>query len=242
MAHFTPSLFDFLEDLAANNRRDWFQANKQRYRTDVQDPLLRFVDDFEDRLASISPHMVADSRRSGGSVFRIYRDVRFSKDKTPYKTNAGVQFRHEAGRDVHGPGLYLHLEPGMVFAGAGLWRPNATTAGKIREAIVENPDRWRQIVDEPDFASTYPGRGVAETRPEGSRPPPPPDPLPEVEVVRGHHQLLGRGNLHPGLHRPLHRHLPGGCALHRIPHRRGRPRLVEGGSGPLTEAFWIPRD
>ena len=155
MAHFTPSLFDFLEDLAANNRRDWFQANKQRYRTDVQDPLLRFVDDFEDRLASISPHMVADSRRSGGSVFRIYRDVRFSKDKTPYKTNAGVHFRHEAGRDVHGPGLYLHLEPGMVFAGAGLWRPNATTAGKIREAIVENPDRWRQIVDEPDFASTF---------------------------------------------------------------------------------------
>ncbi len=155
MAHFTPSLFDFLEDLAANNRRDWFQANKQRYRTDVQYPLLRFVDDFEDRLASISPHMVADARRSGGSVFRIYRDVRFSKDKTPYKTNAGVHFRHEAGRDVHGPGLYLHLEPGMVFAGAGLWRPNATTAGKIREAIVENPDRWRQIVDEPDFASTF---------------------------------------------------------------------------------------
>ena len=155
MAHFTPSLFDFLEDLAANNRRDWFQANKQRYRTDVQDPLLRFVDDFEDRLASISTHMVADARWSGGSVFRIYRDVRFSKDKTPYKTNAGVHFRHEAGRDVHGPGLYLHLEPGMVFAGAGLWRPNATTAGKIRAAIVENPDRWRQIVSEPDFASTF---------------------------------------------------------------------------------------
>ena len=155
MAHFTPSLFDFLEELAANNRRDWFQANKQRYRTDVQDPLLRFVTDFEDRLASISPHMVADARRSGGSVFRIYRDIRFSKDKTPYKTNAGVHFRHEAGRDVHGPGLYLHLEPGMVFAGAGTWRPNATTAGKIREAIVEDPDGWSGIVEEPDFASTF---------------------------------------------------------------------------------------
>ena len=155
MAHFTPALFEFLEDLAANNRRDWFQDNKARYRTDVQDPLLQFVTDFEDRLASISPHMVADARRSGGSVFRIYRDVRFSKDKTPYKTNAGVHFRHEAGRDVHGPGLYLHLEPGMVFAGAGLWRPNAATAGKIREAIAENPDGWRRIVDEPDFASTF---------------------------------------------------------------------------------------
>ena len=155
MAHFTPALFDFLEELAANNQRDWFQANKQRYRTDVQDPLLRFVNDFEDRLASISPHMVADARRSGGSVFRIYRDVRFSKDKTPYKTNAGVHFRHEMGRDVHGPGLYLHLEPGVVFAGAGIWKPNATTAGKIRDAIVEDPDGWLRIVDEPGFASTF---------------------------------------------------------------------------------------
>ena len=155
MAHFTPALFDFLEELAANNRRDWFQANKQRYRADVQDPLLQFVTDFEDPLESISPHMVADARRSGGSIFRIYRDVRFSKDKTPYKTNAGVHFRHEAGRDVHGPGLYLHLEPGMVFAGAGIWRPNAATAGKIREAIVEDPDVWLRIVEEPDFASTF---------------------------------------------------------------------------------------
>lgn len=155
MSHFTPALFDFLQELAENNRRDWFQANKQRYRADVQDPLLGFVADFEDRLASISPHMVADARRSGGSVFRIYRDVRFSKDKTPYKTNAGLHFRHEVGRDVQGPGLYLHLEPGMVFAGAGIWRPNAATAGKIREAIVDDPDAWRRIVDEPDFASTF---------------------------------------------------------------------------------------
>ena len=155
MTHFTPALFDFLEELALNNRRDWFQANKSRYRADVQDPLLRFVADFEDRLRTISPHMVADARRSGGSVFRIYRDVRFSKDKSPYKTNAGVHFRHEVGREVHGPGLYLHIEPGLVFAGAGLWRPNATTAGKIRQAIVDDPDRWCAIVDEAEFASTF---------------------------------------------------------------------------------------
>ena len=155
MAHFTPSLFDFLEELAMNNRRDWFQANKERYRADVQDPLLRFVTDFEDRLRTISPHMVADARRSGGSVFRIYRDVRFSKDKSPYKTNAGVHFRHEVGREVHGPGLYLHLEPGSVFAGAGIWKPNATTASKIRQRIVDHPDRWRRIVDAEDFETTF---------------------------------------------------------------------------------------
>ena len=155
MSHFTPALFDFLEELALNNRREWFQANKERFRADVQDPLLRFVTDFEERLRTISPHMVADARRSGGSVFRIYRDVRFSKDKSPYKTNAGVHFRHEVGREVHGPGLYLHLEPGSVFAGAGIWKPNATTAGKIRQAIVDHPDRWRRIVGAEGFESTF---------------------------------------------------------------------------------------
>lgn len=155
MTHFTPALFSFLEELAANNRRDWFQINKDRYRRDVQDPLVQFVADFEDRLHGISPHMVADPRRSGGSVFRIYRDVRFSKDKRPYKTNAGIHFRHQVGREVHGPGLYLHLEPGNVFAGAGLWRPNAATAAKIRTAIAEHPQEWETIVGEEEFATTF---------------------------------------------------------------------------------------
>ena len=155
MMHFTPAMFEFLDELARNNRRDWFQDNKTRYRRDVQDPLVRFVADFEDRLHRISPHMVADPRRSGGSVFRIYRDVRFSKDKRPYKTNAGIHFRHEVGREVHGPGLYLHLEPCNVFAGAGLWKPNSVTAGKIRTAIVEHPQEWEMIVGDKDFAAAF---------------------------------------------------------------------------------------
>ena len=155
MPHFTPALFDFLEELAANNRRDWFQANKDRYRRDVQDPMVQFVADYEDRLHSISPHMVADPRRSGGSVFRIYRDVRFSKDKRPYKTNSGIHFRHEVGREVHGPGLYLHLEPDNVFAGAGLWKPNGATALKIRTAITEHPQQWEKIVGGEDFVARF---------------------------------------------------------------------------------------
>ena len=155
VTHFTPALFEFLDELAMNNRREWFQANKERYRRDVQDPLVRFVADFQRRLEDISPHMVADPRRSGGSVFRIYRDVRFSKDKSPYKTNAGIHFRHEVGREVHGPGLYLHLEPGNVFAGAGLWKPKATTAWEIRQAIVEEPEEWEAIVNDDGFASSF---------------------------------------------------------------------------------------
>ena len=153
--HFTPALFEFLSDLAGNNNREWFQDNKARYEQDVRDALVQFVSDFGDRLQEISPHMVADPRLSGGSVFRIYRDVRFSKDKSPYKTNAGMHFRHEVGREVHGPGLYLHLQPGQVFAAAGIWRPNSATIGKIRGAIVANPDRWKSIVNEDEFNSMY---------------------------------------------------------------------------------------
>ena len=153
--HFTPALFEFLADLAENNNREWFQANKARYERDVRDALVAFVADFGERLYEISPHMVADPRPSGGSVFRIYRDVRFSKDKSPYKTNAGIHFRHQVGREVHGPGLYLHLQPGSVWAGAGIWRPNSATVGKIREAIVAKPEAWTRIVDDQGFASVY---------------------------------------------------------------------------------------
>ena len=171
LPHFTPALFEFLSELADNNNREWFQDNKARYERDVRDALVQFVSDFGEKLREISPHMVADPRLSGGSVFRIYRDVRFSKDKSPYKTNAGVHFRHEVGREVHGPGLYLHLQPGFVFAGAGIWRPNSGTVGKIRGAIVANPDRWRSIVSDGEFTSVYTLEGESLKRaPKGIDP------------------------------------------------------------------------
>ena len=153
--HFTPALFEFLAELSMNNEREWFQANKARYERDVRDPMIEFVLDFGEKLRDISPHVVADPRKSGGSVFRIYRDVRFSRDKSPYKTNAGAHFRHETGREVHGPGFYLHLEPGNVFAGAGIWMPNSQTLGKIRGAIVANPEKWVRIVTDESFESVY---------------------------------------------------------------------------------------
>ena len=136
-SYITPKLFNFLSELKENNNKEWFESNKARYESDVREPLLRFVTDFGVRLAEVSPHFVADARKSGGSLFRIYRDVRFSKDKTPYKTNAGLQLRHESGKDVHAPGFYLHLQPNEVFIGVGIWHPDNTTLGKIRDAIVE---------------------------------------------------------------------------------------------------------
>ena len=164
-AHFTPVLFEFLSDLSENNNREWFQANKDRYERDVRDRLVQFVADFDSRLTEISPHMVADPRPSGGSVFRIYRDVRFSKDKSPYKTNAAIHFRHEVGRKVHGPGFYLHLQPGSVFTGAGIWRPDSATLRKIRGAIVANPAKWEGIVNDETFQSMCILEGESLKRP-----------------------------------------------------------------------------
>jgi uncharacterized protein (TIGR02453 family) len=140
---FDPELFQFLADLKEHNDRDWFAANKQRYEAHVLEPALAFIEDFGLRLHQISPHFRADTRKTGGSLFRIYRDTRFSKDKTPYKTNTGMHFRHAQAKDAHAPGFYLHLAPGQVFGGAGIWHPDTKTATKIREAIVADPDRWR---------------------------------------------------------------------------------------------------
>ncbi len=145
-AHFGPAFFDFLTELESNNNREWFQTNKDRYRRDVQEPLLRFISDFAEPLAEVSPRFVADPRPSGGSMFRIYRDVRFSKDKKPYKTHAAAQFRHQEGKDAHTPCFYLHLSPNEIFAGAGLWHPPGPALAQIRGAITDQPEKWTEIV------------------------------------------------------------------------------------------------
>ena len=153
--HFNRDLFDFLAELKANNSREWFTANKDRYRNTVQEPLLRFISDFADPLHEISREFVADPRPSGGSMFRIYRDVRFSKDKSPYKTHAAAEFRHRAGKDAHAPGFYLHLEPASVFVGAGSWHPAREAIDNIRTEISEHPKKWRNILSDPDFCKHH---------------------------------------------------------------------------------------
>jgi uncharacterized protein (TIGR02453 family) len=153
--HFSPALFTFLKDLAANNDRDWFNANKDRYIHQVQEPALEFISDFGTRLAKISPHFTADARVVGGSLFRIQRDTRFSKDKTPYKHNTGMQFRHESAGDAHAPGYYLHLQPGECFMGVGLWRPETKVAYAIRERIATDPAAWKKAAYGSRFAETF---------------------------------------------------------------------------------------
>jgi uncharacterized protein (TIGR02453 family) len=163
--HFSPALFDFLRKLSRNNKREWFQANKQTYERDVRDPLLRFIADFAPHLKRISPRFVADPRPVGGSMFRIYRDTRFSRDKRPYKTVASAQFRHENGKDVHAPGFYLHLEPGNVFAGVGLWHPDGPTLRAVRDAIVDAPDKWKRAKTAKAFRARFDLAGESLKRP-----------------------------------------------------------------------------
>jgi uncharacterized protein (TIGR02453 family) len=149
---FSPELFTFLTELRDNNDRDWFARNKERYETHVLEPALDFIEAFGPRLEAISPHFVADPRRTGGSMFRIHRDTRFSKDKTPYKTAVGMLFRHEQGRETAAPGFYLHLQPGDCFAGGGIWHPDTATANRIREAIATNQDDWREATGDAGLA------------------------------------------------------------------------------------------
>jgi uncharacterized protein (TIGR02453 family) len=139
---FPRALFTFLDQLAANNNREWFNDNKQRYRDDVVEPVCYFIEAMEPRLYAVSEHFVADPRPHGGSMFRIYRDTRFSKDKRPYKENVGCQFRHEAGKDAHAPGFYVHLGHDEIFFGGGVWLPPNQALGQIRDFIVEQPERW----------------------------------------------------------------------------------------------------
>lgn len=153
--YFTPATYAFLRDLADNNDREWFAANKTRYVEKVQEPALDFISDFGPKLAKISPHFTADARLVGGSLFRIQRDTRFAKDKTPYKSNTGVQFRHEAAKDAHAPGFYLHVQPSETFAGAGLWRPETSVTYRIRNRIAEDPASWRKATQNKGFAELF---------------------------------------------------------------------------------------
>ena len=163
--YFTPKLFEFLRDLDANNDRDWFKANQDRYEADVREPALEFINDFAAPLEKISPHFAADSRKVGGSLFRIQRDTRFAKDKTPYKKNTGMQFRHFMAKDVHAPGFYLNLEPGECYMGVGLWRPETKTAYAIRGHIDENQQKWKRASRGKRFTEVFTATGESLKRP-----------------------------------------------------------------------------
>lgn len=145
---FNTDFWRFFNDLKKNNNREWFADNKERYKDKVVAPISAFISAIAPALREISPHYNADPRPNRGSMFRIYRDVRFSKDKRPYKEHAAAQFRHRMGKDVHAPGFYVHLEQGNVRYGGGIWTPPGDVLLKIRERIAESPDKWQAVIED----------------------------------------------------------------------------------------------
>lgn len=135
----------FLTELSANNNREWFADNKERYESLVRTPALEFIESMQPALLKVSPHFEASAKKVGGSLMRVYRDTRFGKDKTPYKTNIGIHFRHVRAKDVHAPGFYVHIEPGDVFFGAGIWHPDSPTLLGVRTLMDEHPDEWNSV-------------------------------------------------------------------------------------------------
>jgi uncharacterized protein (TIGR02453 family) len=162
---FTKSTFKFLDELAANNNRAWFEENKPRYEELVREPALDFIAAMQPVLAKIAPHFRADPRKMGGSLMRVYRDTRFAHDKTPYKTNIGIQFRHELGKDVHAPGFYLHVANDECFLGAGCWHPDPDALGRMRDRIVEDPKKWFAVRDDRKMVAQWAFAGDSLSRP-----------------------------------------------------------------------------
>jgi uncharacterized protein (TIGR02453 family) len=168
---FTPALFQFLKQLKKNNNRPWFLKNKERYEKTVRNPLLDFIGEVGPELRKISKNLVADNSPMGGSMFRIYRDVRFSKDKTPYKTHASAHFPLSRDKNVHSPGYYLHLSIGEVFSGGGIWRPEAPVRNQIRDYLVRHSQRWKSILAEKSFRRLCTLEGEKLQRPPKGYPP-----------------------------------------------------------------------
>ncbi|MEO6525424.1 MAG: DUF2461 domain-containing protein [Gemmatimonadaceae bacterium] len=177
---FRPAALTFLRALKRNNTREWFQEHRETYDSELREPLSALVEEMDVRLATLAPEIVADPKRS---PFRIHRDVRFSNDKSPYKTNVACWFYHgDAGRGVGtatphgGAGFYFHMEPGRSLIGGGIWMPPRPTLNKIREQIDEDHRALARLLKEPALKRRFGGlaeeamltrmpRGYSDTHP-----------------------------------------------------------------------------
>ena len=161
-----PSTLKFLSALKRNNNREWFEVNKQKYLDSLADftqtveELISRISQFDQAVAHVDPKKC---------LFRIYRDVRFSKDKTPYKSHFGA-FITANGKNSAGPGYYIHLAPGECFLGGGLYQPSPEVLQRIREAIASDPTDINAIIQQKEFKKTFGGfwqEDALKTAPKG---------------------------------------------------------------------------
>lgn len=158
---FEPAAIDFMAELAANNERSWFQPRKAEFERLVKEPFEALVAELAERFESRRIPLRADP---GHSIFRIYRDTRFSKDKSPYKTHLGASFPWmEPSADgfevvepqAHGNGGYFNFEPGGMYVGGGMWMPDRSRLERFRRVVLDEPERVRAAIEEPGFVAAF---------------------------------------------------------------------------------------
>ena len=148
---FGPEAVRFLRALKRNNKREWFQPRKEQYERDVRAPMQAVVEQLAIDMRSFAPEVVVDPKKA---IFRIYRDTRFSHDKTPYKTHIAASFTWRGLPRWEGAGLYFQLSHEDVWIGGGLYDPPTPLLQKVREHIVDNHRRMRSIVESASFKRT----------------------------------------------------------------------------------------
>ncbi|MHC1480624.1 DUF2461 domain-containing protein [Frateuria aurantia] len=163
--YFSRRSFQFLDRLARHNQREWFHQHRADYERDIREPFQRLITDLQAPLAAISPHLRADPRKVGGSLFRIHRDTRFAHDKDPYKTWQGARFFHERHRQIQAPSYYVQIQPGECFAGGGIWSPESATLKTLREFLADNPAAWKRATHSADFKRRFVFWGESLKRP-----------------------------------------------------------------------------
>lgn len=146
------NIIDFLAELRENNNRDWFQSHKGEYET----AKTIFEEFINETIAKVAAHDKSIAVLTAKDcIFRIYRDVRFSGDKSPYKTNMGA-FVSKYGRKSSGPGYYFHIEPGASMMAAGVYMPSPAQLSAIRHAIYTDTQKFKKIIEKDSFAKMFP--------------------------------------------------------------------------------------
>jgi len=169
-AGYPAETFQFLVGLVHNNERAWFDAHREDYQRFLVEPSLALIADLDEVVRSISPFYRGVAKKQGGSLMRIYRDTRFGHDKTPYKTNIGIQLRHQGGADVHAPGFYVHLDLESAFVGTGSWHPEPNDLRAYRQAVAAHPTTYQEALAQAREADLVPVGDALKNVPRGFDP------------------------------------------------------------------------
>lgn len=152
MVYFSPDYLQFFKELAANNNKDWFDDNRKRYETVVRDPFKSFISDLIREMAKSDPELNIDAK---DAIFRINRDIRFSKDKTPYKLNNSAIISPEGRKNKNHPGVYLEFGPEKLAFYGGIYMPSSQEVQKVRSYMAQNAEELQAIVNAKDFKAAF---------------------------------------------------------------------------------------